>query len=430
VNRHGEVTDIEDNCSSGEAPQSQLEGHASAVARELYKLPPRVRADLGAVGEVLLTFDGVVTMANTFLDPNDHRHWAEKIESVLNMLADVGVVYGPRIADRIMALDEDALGALVAKYARQGYLSYVQRMIGEAAFHRLHRAVTADIDTVGAMAHKALEGLLPYAVALDDVADVLTEEQIRAFMNFNPAGGFMMELMFKLFEALDVAVNTVAIPEHLEAMRRLRFSAPTAVDLVELTGDLRERISGQSRALIKDLNTVLDRKLRGAQDALAFSADSNSQAANSLIEFIDRLFRLTYSDAEVLAWLDANYPDLLDVKYTDNQTGEVRPSKRGQALCFVHAHASVEQPSEMHVLLATSISTMRRKLQQIKHADEGTGEERDTIANCVIGLEAFVHLGIGLSWSLVPDAGLSDLKARLDPDSAAEQPETVEDNIA
>jgi hypothetical protein len=368
-------------------------------------------------------------VANTFLDPNDKRHWAEKIESVLNTFADVGEMYGPRIADWIMALNEDALEALVARYARQGYLSYVKQMIGEAAFHRLHRAVTADIDTVGAMAHKALEGLLPYATALDDVADVLTEEQIRAFMNYNPVGGFMMELVFKLIELLDGAVDKLAIPEHLEAMKRVRAGAPTAFDLVKLTGDLRERISGQSRALIMDLNAVLHRKLRGAQDALAFSADSNSQAANSLIEFIDRLLRLTYSDAEVLAWLDANYPDLKDVKCTNN-TGEIRPTKRGQALCFVHAYARVEQPSEMHVLVATSISTIRKKLQHIKHADEGTVEERETITNCVIGLEAFVHLGIGLSWSLVPDAGLSDLKARLDPASAAAQPETVEGNIA
>lgn len=424
------MADTEGSPSSGEATRSTLQLHASAVARELYKLPARVRTDLGAVDELLLTFDGVVMLANAFVDPNDQRHWAEKIESVLDTFADVGEVYGPKIAEWIMALDEDALSAIVAKYTRDNYLSYVKRMIGEAAFHRLHIAVTADVDTVGAMARKALEGVLPYAVALDDVADVLTEEQIRGFMAFNPAGGVMIEMVFKLFDLLDAAVERVAISEHLNVITNVRSGAPATTDLVDLTADLRARISGQSRSLISDLNGVLDRKLRGAQDALAFSADSNSQAANSLIEFIDRLLRLTYTDTEVLDWLDANYPDLKDVKYADSQSGEVRPTKRGQALCFVHAHADVAQPSEMHLLVATSLAAMRKKLQVIKHADEGTEQERETIRNCMIGLEAFVHLGIGLSWSLVPDAGLSDLKSRLNPGSSASQPDTVEGQIA
>lgn len=424
------MTENEESPSSGEASRSQIELRASAVARELYRLPPRVRMNLGVVDEVLLVFDGVVMVANTFLDPADERHWAEKIESVFNAFADVGELYGPRIADWIMALDEDALQTLVAQYARQGYLAYVKRMIGEAAFHRLHVAVTSDVDTVGTMARKALEGVLPYAVAFDDVADVLTDEQIRAFMAFNPAGGFMIEMVFKLVEALDLAVDKLAIPERLELITRVRSTAPTPADLVDVTKELRERISGQSRALITDLNAVLDRKLRGARDALAYSADSNSQAANSLIEFIDRLFRMAYNDEEVLTWLDANYADLKNVRYVHQASGKVKPTKRGQALCFVHARAAVEQPSDMHVLLATSISAMRKKLEVIKHSDEGTEEERETITNVMIGLEAFVHLGIGLSWSLVPDAGLADLRARLDPDSVPAQVETVEGEIA
>lgn len=430
MNRDQKVTENDKNPSSEEASRSELELHASAVAQELYKLPPLVRRDLGAVDEVLLVFDGVVMLADTFLKPDDQRHWTEKVESVFNAFADVGDRYGPRIAEWMAALDEQALQSLVAQYARQGYLTYVKRMIGEAAFHRLRLAATADIDAVGTMTRKALEGVLPYAVALEDVADVLTDEQIRAFMNFNPAGGFMIQMVFSLVEALDVAVDKLAIPEHLEMITRVRSAGPTPDDLVEVTADLRERISGQSRSLIKDLSTVLDRKLKGARDALAFSADSNSQAANSLIEFIDRLFRLTYTDAEVLAWLDGNYADLKDVKYTDKASGVVRPTKRGHALCFVHAKAHVEQRSDMHILVATSISAMRKKLQAIKHADEGTEEEREIITNVMIGLEAFVHLGIGLSWSLVSDDALADLKARLDPNAANVQVETVQGEIA
>jgi hypothetical protein len=239
----------------------------------------------------------------------------------------------------------------------------------------------------------------------------------------------MVEMVFTLLDALDIAVDKVTIPDQLTAMQKARLDAPSVSDIAGLTAGLRGRISGQSRALVKDLNDTLDRKLRGASDALAFSADSNSQAANSLIEFIDRLLRKTYTDDEVMAWLGENYPDLDDLTYHDRNAGKVRPTKRGQALCFVHARASVPQPSETHVLVATSLSAIRKKLQQIKHADEGTDEERDTITSCLIGLEAFVHLGIGLAWAMVPDAGLVDLKARLDP-PAAEAEASDDEKIA
>lgn len=41
-----------------------------------------------------------------------------------------------------------------------------------------------------------------------------------------------------------------------------------------------------------------------------------------------------------------------------------------------------------------------------------------------------VHLGIGLSWSLVSNDGLADLRARLDPNAANLQTETVQAEIA
>lgn len=387
----------------------------SATARVLRGLPARAREDLGAADEVLIVIDGVVAAASTLMDPTDTRRWDHKIDWVLDGFEEVGRAYGPRIAEWISALDEDTLRAVSARYARQGYLAYVQKMIGEAAFRRLRQALTSDIDVVGAAVHRGIEALMPYAIALEGVADVLTEDQVRRVMDFNPAGGFMLDLVFKLFELLDLAVDSVALPEGLEALTRIRAGSPGPTEIVSLAATLRERVSGQSRALIRDLNAVLDRKFSGARDALAYSADSNSQAANSLIEFIDRLLRQAYADEEVLAWLSANYPEQDDLTYVEQSTGTLRPTKRGQALCLVHAGVDVAQKSELHVLMATSVSTIRQKLQRIKHADEGTDEERETITQCIIALEAFVHLGIRLGWSLVPDDGLVDLRSRLDP---------------
>lgn len=396
---------------------AQLAISASRTARVLLSLSPRARAEIGAADEFLLVLDGIVAGAEAFLDEYDDRPWVEKLNSVFEGFADVGKQYGPRVAEFLMQLDEARIESLAKKYVRQGYVDHVRRMVGEAAFHRLHVAVSQDTDLVAAAAHRGVEAVMPYALAMEDMAELLTEQEIREFMDFNPAGGFMVELTMALFDALDIAVNKVSLPGHLVALERVRRGSASDLDLIELTAELRQRISGQSRDLLKQVSAVLERKLRGAKDALAYSADSVSQAANSLIEFIDRLLRAAYDDDEVMEWLKVNYTDVKGLIYKDKD-GHLRPTKRGQALCLMQGAQPVSQASPIHLLAATSLNVTRRKLQKLKHADVGTPEEQEQVETCLLAIEAFVQFGCRMAWSALSDAALADLKARLDQPSS------------
>lgn len=400
-------------------PQPRI--RASHSAQELQRLSARARADIGAVDEFLVVLDGLVLAAEAFLDEDTGRPLPERLAEVLDGFADMGKAYGPRLSEFILSLDEAMIEELAKKYARRGYLDHVHSMVGEATFRRLHVAVSKDVDVVAAAAHRGAEALMPYALAMEDLAVLLTEDEVREFMDFNPAGGFMVELVLSLLDALDVAVTKVSLPEHIVELERVRRDSVTAHDLIELTAELRERISGQSRVLLLQVSAVLERKLRGAKDALAFSADSVSQAANSLVEFIDRMLRAVYTEDEVLEWLRSNYTDVKELTYWEPGRKKLRPTKRGQALCMVHGAQPVQQPSPVHMLAATSLNVTRRQLQKLKHSDAGTPEEREQIEGCLLAIEGFVQVGCRMAWAVLPDAALADLRSRIDPPSAGSE---------
>ena len=391
---------------------------ASRVAKELQRLSPRARADIGAVDEFLVVIDGLVLAAEAFLDEDDDRPLPERLTEVLDGFAEVGKVYGPRVSEFILSLDEPKIEALAKKYARRGYLDFVHRMVGGAAFQRLHVAVSRDVDLVAAAAYRSADALMPYALAMEDLAGLLTEDQVREFMEFNPAGGFMVELTLSLLDAVDVAVTKITLPEHIVELERVRRDSVTAHDLIQLTAELRDRISGQSRDLLQQVSALLERKLRGAKDALAFSADSVSQAANSLVEFIDRMLRAVYTEDEVLEWLRINYTDVKDLTFQDAERKKLRPTKRGQALCMVHGAQPVQQSSPVHILAATSLNVTRRRLQKLKHSDAGTAEEREQVEACLVAIEGFVQVGCRMAWAVLPDEALADLRRRIDPPAA------------
>ncbi|MFK5691340.1 hypothetical protein ACI3EY_16905 [Ornithinimicrobium sp. LYQ92] len=369
--------------------------------------------------EFLLVLDGLVLAAEALLDEHDERPAQQRLVAVLETFAEMGDAYGPRVSEFLISLDEAKVEALAKKYARRGYLDHVHSMIGEAAFLRLHVAVSRDVDLVAAAAYKGVDALMPYALAMEDLAGLLSEDEISEFMDFNPAGGFMIELIMSLLDALEVSVTKVSLPEHMKELQRVRQDSVTAQDLIQLTAELRVRIAGQSRDLLQQVSSVLDRKLRGAKDALAFSADSVSQAANSLVEFIDRMLRSVYTEAEVMEWLSANYTDVKGLIYQDRDTQRTRPTKRGQALCMVHGSQSVQEESPIHMLAATSLNVTRRRLQKLKHADAGTVEEREAVEACLLAIEGFVQVGCRMAWAALPDEALAHLRRRIDPPTAS-----------
>ena len=145
---------------------------------------------------------------------------------------------------------------------------------------------------------------------------------------------------------------------------------------------------------------------------MAHSADCVSQAANSLIELIDRLLRV-FTDEEVLEWLATNYPKLPDTTY--EKDGKVRPSTRGRALCVVHGSEKTDNASDMYIVAAMALNRTRKTLQQLKHADENTLGERAQIESCMNEVEAFFFLLTSFTWVGVDDGILDMIRNRLDP---------------
>jgi len=392
---------------------------ASATAKELQSLPANVRSRLGAVNELLFILDAVVLAAEAILDEEDTRPWLERVESFFESFGPVDETISRRVGDWLVHLSEEDIERFARQFKRQNYLDYVRKMVGQAAFHRLHVALSADVDIVAAAAHFAIRSSLPFSVAISDLAETLTDEQIAELLDFNPAGGMFLEMSLSMLSAMDEVVDKYALPDQLDRVLRARDDAPTAEDLLSLTRDLRQRISGRSRERVKELSAYLDRKLQGAKDALAFSADSVSQAANSLVEFIDRLCRLAFTEDEVLDWLARNYTGTPDLLYTDTAKSVLRPTKRGQALCLLHGRADVQSESAIHVMMASSLNATRKRLQSLKHADDGSPEDMEAVTKCMAAVEAFVHLGLGLSWATLSDDALAELRLRLDPSAAA-----------
>jgi hypothetical protein len=397
----------------------------SALVVELRGFPARTLRMMGITPEALEVFDAIMEGAKVLVDDTDRRPVTEKLEAVFEA---VNPKAGEAFAQRLTEFDEDAVREAIRFYSRQDYRRYLRRMLGEGGLHRLLEAASVDLDILITLVYRAVDVVTPYAVAIEELAGALDERQVKRFMDVYPAGGFLLRLMLQICDSLDLMVEKVMVPELMEVLAAERSRRPLTRDVEQLTRDARVRMSGLSRELVKDLSATLDRKLRGAKDALAFSADSTSQAANSLIEFIDRLLRNAFSEAEVMAWVEVNYAGVPDLLYEDDR-GKVRPTKRAQALCLSHGGQPVAQHSPFHLLAATALNAARRELQSIKHADEGTDDERRRVESCTVVVEAFVQFGCRLAWVALPNEALQELRGRLDP-SSRDQADAVAGGVA
>jgi hypothetical protein len=164
--------------------------------------------------------------------------------------------------------------------------------------------------------------------------------------------------------------------------------------------------------VLAELSDVCVRKMSGARTVLDVSEDGASQAANSLIELIDRLMRMAFTKAEMLAWVKANFADMPNLTYVKD--GVEMPTKRGEAMCFVHAGRPVEQRTPFTLLTGTAISVIRTELQHIKHADTGTPEELLATRSLMSALEGCFTLAFNLGWAGVEAAEVVKLKVQIE----------------
>lgn len=167
-------------------------------------------------------------------------------------------------------------------------------------------------------------------------------------------------------------------------------------------------IEGKSSELLSKVSERLARKVRGARSlgrrVLAGGQLPHGEDGQAPPDCLHC--------EEVLAWLGASRAGVADLTYIDG-AGRRRPTKRGQALMFAlcgQAHREGEDFAEM---AAAELTAARAELQRLKHADDGSPEEVNTVRRLVAAVEGYVVLSIRLGWVGLSDEGLAGLRARL-----------------
>lgn len=388
---------------------------SSALAAELRTLPDTALRTLGLDDVVVKVLDIVVTMLHVVARDEDPASWWDGLESVLTgelvdsawTSGDLDAVQGElvRIAERLR------------KSAPQVVKTWRQAT-GAAAFRRLQVAAGRDLDVAQRGLRNVMQVALPFVRAFDACGSFLTPAQIqkalpgvgsyasltRMAVDLDGAlGAALRELSTKLIETAEDSngeESTVSVN---------RKSVLQVAEDVEAVLERAEAIfASKSTAVLADLSAKLSRKIQGARDAVALSADGVSQAANSLIEFTDRLLRTAFPDAEVMNWLTTEGIELAGML---DQHGQ--PTKRARALCFVHGGGSRPENDGLGEIAAAGLVAVRTRLQRLKHADDDTPEEVAEVEKALTAIEGFTLYAVRVGWVGLDDTRLNTLRTRL-----------------
>lgn len=387
----------------------------SRLVTELLILDPELRRALRGTDVLLAVCDGIVAVAHILTDDANPIPWQSRLKEYLD---DLFGQLDVEALDSALPADPEALGRFVRNLTNHVYQRFAKRLLGAATFSRLEQAFKEDAAVVVVALRRALRAAMPLSVAWRDTLGLMTPQQLKAISTTNSLGADVFDILLKLDEMVDERV----IPK-----LPLGSTSATTADLSRIDRDDLDRLYAQFQALIsqesveriKQVSASLTAKIHGARHALEHSADGISQAANSLVELIDRLLRFHFDDSTVLAWVERNLPDDHDLVYTDG--GTRCPTKRAQALCFVYAGDPVLHgpdqppgPSMIHDVLARSFVAARNQLQQLKHADNGDNAERTELLQILKGIEGTVLLTLRFGWALAPTKALKRLSADLE----------------
>ncbi|GAA4063923.1 hypothetical protein [Actinomadura miaoliensis] len=347
----------------------------------------------------LVVIDVTVTLCDLLVDPEDPRPRLKRLEHYFGEMSQQEVTSG---VEALANGEVDNAIEWLKGVNRAEYKAYVRRLVGAAEYSRLERALKEDAAVVSLAIRRAVRGLMPFAVAWEDALTVMTREQLSAVTKMDLLGLSLV----KVIASLDSVVGEKLLPAlPMEVTRATEDDLSTwqVENLADLASQFRHLVSAASAMRIDRINSPLVRKIQGARDALTYSADGVSQAANSLIELIDRLMREAYDQATVLRWIDANFTDDRDLSFVDNN-GQRRATKRGEALCLVYGGGAVAReatdlddgtgPSLIHDIAARVIVAARTRLQKFKHADIDSVSEREKLVATMVALEGALMIGL------------------------------------
>lgn len=399
----------------------------SKAAAVLRSWPARMKQQLGIDPAMVAIYDLLVSACAIAVDDDDPRPLYQRFESDLGTLAEE-VFAGIDLDEAVKRIESIVTPASteITKWVKRftggaGPARWLMRAIGSGRYYRARKALKADAAVVVVAMRRLLRWCLPYTVAIDDCASILSTAELTAIYKVCSQGGGNTSISNSLLGAvvqLDREIDRLldfGIPFPQATARsdeRIHLDVP---DVAMFANELRAVIGSQSKSAVVEISQALANKIQGARDAMEHSADPVSQAANSLIELIDRLLREAFSENEVLQWVNENLP-ADDLVFFDSGAGRHRPTKRAQALCFAYAGQRIEQRSPMNEIGAAGLVTARNRMQALKHADRGTPEEIAQLYGLLNAVEAYIVVSIRLGWSIYAhDHDLERLRARFVP---------------
>lgn len=377
--------------------QLVLADHRSRFAVRARTLDPGLLSALKIEPVIIQVADVAVTICSVLMDADDDRPWSDRLDNVFQDLdEDLEAVLG---ALKTFSKDETyrSLEAWVRKLRQVSYQAYARRLLGAAEYDLLERALREDAAVVVLAVRRGVRALMPFVVAFEDGLSVMTEQQLSQVR----AADLVHLNLGQLINRLDASIGDRVMPSL--PMDTVVTREGDFASLSELSDEVRAKVSSSALSHLTRVNEPLVRKLTGARDALEYSADGVSQAANSLIELIDRILRDSAPSREMLEWIGRELPDVPDLIYL-TKDGAERPTTRGSALFFLYGAGSVARqptehddgtgPSLIHDVVASVVVAARNKLQKLKHEDRADPTEREQLGRLLAAVEGAMLLGL------------------------------------
>jgi len=377
----------------------RLDAHRSRFVARARDLEPGLLSALRLDEVALSSADVLVRVCSLLTDGTDGRPWQERLEDAFQGGPKPEVVVA-RLEDLANGDLQSAIDYWARATRRAGYQAYARRLLGAADYDLLTRALREDAAVVALAVRRGVRGALPFVTAWEDALAVMSPEQLARATTVDVIGLNVGKLIHQLDSMLGEKVLPVLPMEVVDAR------AADFMDTTQLAAIVRENLSSSARHQLMRANEPLVRKLSGARDALKHSADGVSQAANSLIELIDRILRASSTRDEVLEWIDRELPGALDLVVEDRGPAGRRPTKMGEVLCFLYGGGRVaREPTEtddgqgplfVHEVLAGVVVAARSELQRLKHADEPGDVDKAQLERLLAAVEGALLIGLWL----------------------------------
>lgn len=367
--------------------------HRSALADELRNLSAGTRKVMRVPEPLLWLIEGVVITAKILTDPDDLRPWSERLETYPWPDADEA-----KLTDFMSALDSfdaDEIKPVIEEFMKDGRQRFILRLLGQGGYDRLLAALRADGLYVLGAVQKGIEALRPLAVSVQDALEVLPATELERSGLTAMANHGALALIGQFNEMIAHVIEDVIGHGEPFDPKRFNDAAPSMTDLLATADTLRAALSNDLVQRLAGVNRILERKVRGASEALYSSTDGPSQAANSLVELTDRLLRRAGDGETVLHWVERYPGPKKDLTY--QRDGTPAPTKRAQALHFLYGGSVPEKPEPLPEALASAIVAARADLQKFKHADGDLDEDRVVVEQLMKSVHGSLSVGLRLA---------------------------------